>query len=335
VLLFDEPLAALDRKLREQMQVEIKLLQRSVGITTIFVTHDQDEALTLSDSFCVDRFRGEFLDLMRSGKLDIVFANESELKSLYETSDFESAVAALRNEGVLGAVTRSEHGCLVVTREETTTTYTGPTVVLDGGTLHASGGLLEDGVTPVPGRMLTFTLGSGSSAQTCTGSTDASGNAAEMQAASRSRNEAEANARLGRQRQRPRAESATSTTQPGIARLTNPDKKPPARRKTDELETEQLRVPVKSKATGSGREGGNKLTGGKPRHGSAEPQRVLHVVGPKTTAAPPAAHRPHQRAHKRNVGRPRWRRVKRVAPTHLGQDARARDPVPNDTAAGH
>ena len=53
VLLFDEPLAALDRKLREQMQVEIKLLQRSVGITTVFVTHDQDEALTLSDRIVV------------------------------------------------------------------------------------------------------------------------------------------------------------------------------------------------------------------------------------------------------------------------------------------
>jgi hypothetical protein len=66
----------------------------------------------------------------------------------------------------------------VVTREETTATYTGPTVVLDGGTLHASGRLLEDGVTPVPGRTLTFTLGSGSSPQTCTGFTDASGNAA-------------------------------------------------------------------------------------------------------------------------------------------------------------
>lgn len=53
VLLFDEPLAALDRKLREQMQVEIRLLQRSVGITTVFVTHDQDEALTLSDRIVV------------------------------------------------------------------------------------------------------------------------------------------------------------------------------------------------------------------------------------------------------------------------------------------
>jgi spermidine/putrescine ABC transporter ATP-binding subunit len=49
VLLLDEPLGALDKKLREQMQVEVRALQRTVGITTVFVTHDQEEALTLSD----------------------------------------------------------------------------------------------------------------------------------------------------------------------------------------------------------------------------------------------------------------------------------------------
>ena len=53
VLLLDEPLGALDKKLREQMQVEIRMLQREVGITTIFVTHDQEEALTLSDRIVV------------------------------------------------------------------------------------------------------------------------------------------------------------------------------------------------------------------------------------------------------------------------------------------
>ena len=53
VLLLDEPLAALDKKLREQMQFEIRQLQRQVGITTIFVTHDQEEALTLSDRIVV------------------------------------------------------------------------------------------------------------------------------------------------------------------------------------------------------------------------------------------------------------------------------------------
>lgn len=53
VLLLDEPLGALDLKLREQMQVELKQLQRELGITFIFVTHDQEEALTLSDRVAV------------------------------------------------------------------------------------------------------------------------------------------------------------------------------------------------------------------------------------------------------------------------------------------
>jgi putative spermidine/putrescine transport system ATP-binding protein len=58
VLLLDEPLGALDLKLREQMQVELKQIQRDVGITFVFVTHDQEEALTMSDRVAVfDRGR--------------------------------------------------------------------------------------------------------------------------------------------------------------------------------------------------------------------------------------------------------------------------------------
>ena len=53
VLLLDEPLGALDLKLREQMQVELKQIQRDLGITFVFVTHDQEEALTLSDRVAV------------------------------------------------------------------------------------------------------------------------------------------------------------------------------------------------------------------------------------------------------------------------------------------
>ena len=53
VLLLDEPLGALDLKLREQMQIELKELQRELGITFIFVTHDQEEALSLSDRVAV------------------------------------------------------------------------------------------------------------------------------------------------------------------------------------------------------------------------------------------------------------------------------------------
>jgi spermidine/putrescine transport system ATP-binding protein len=53
VLLLDEPLGALDRKLREEMQIELKLLQSELGITFIFVTHDQEEALSMSDRIAV------------------------------------------------------------------------------------------------------------------------------------------------------------------------------------------------------------------------------------------------------------------------------------------
>ncbi|MFJ2029474.1 ABC transporter ATP-binding protein [Streptosporangium sp. NPDC087985] len=60
VLLLDEPLGALDLKLREEMQVELKSIQREVGITFLFVTHDQEEALTMSDRVAVfDRGRIE------------------------------------------------------------------------------------------------------------------------------------------------------------------------------------------------------------------------------------------------------------------------------------
>jgi len=76
-------------------------------------------ALTLSDAFCVDRYRDEFLGLMRDGSLDILFANIHELQSLYGTSSPESALAALREENVLGAITRSGDGALVVSRGET------------------------------------------------------------------------------------------------------------------------------------------------------------------------------------------------------------------------
>ena len=54
-LLLDEPLAALDRKLRREMQIELQTLQRDVGITFILVTHDQEEALSMSDRICIMR----------------------------------------------------------------------------------------------------------------------------------------------------------------------------------------------------------------------------------------------------------------------------------------
>lgn len=77
-------------------------------------------ALTLSDPFCVDRYRDEFLELMRSGTVDLIFANESELHSLYQTSDFDSALNQLQNDVGLGVVTRSEKGCAVVAKDAVT-----------------------------------------------------------------------------------------------------------------------------------------------------------------------------------------------------------------------
>ena len=74
-------------------------------------------ALTLSDAFCVDRYRAEFLALIRKGTVDIVFANEHELRSLYQTADFDTAVKQLRGDARLAVVTRSEKGCVVVSRD--------------------------------------------------------------------------------------------------------------------------------------------------------------------------------------------------------------------------
>src|ERR1041385_9265714 len=75
-------------------------------------------ALTLSDAFCVDRWRDEFLGLVRDGTVDLLFANEAELRSLYQTADFDTALAALRREARLAVVTRSEHGCVVAARDK-------------------------------------------------------------------------------------------------------------------------------------------------------------------------------------------------------------------------
>jgi len=74
-------------------------------------------ALTLSDAFCVSRYRAEFIGLVKNGIVDLVFANESELKSLYETADFDTAVTVLRGDAKLAVVTRSEKGCVVVSKD--------------------------------------------------------------------------------------------------------------------------------------------------------------------------------------------------------------------------
>jgi adenosine kinase len=88
-----------------------------VKASTIAHEAGRQVALTLSDSFCVGRYRDEFLDLMRKGTVDLVFANEAELHSLYQTSDFDTALKQLRSDTKLGVVTRSEKGCVVASKD--------------------------------------------------------------------------------------------------------------------------------------------------------------------------------------------------------------------------
>jgi sugar/nucleoside kinase (ribokinase family) len=80
------------------------------------IAHEAERtvALSLSDAFCVDRWRAEFLQLMRSRTVDLIFANETELRSLYQTADFDTALSALRADVSAAVVTRSEKGCVVI-----------------------------------------------------------------------------------------------------------------------------------------------------------------------------------------------------------------------------
>lgn len=113
--------------------------------------HGRKVALTLSDSFCVDRWRAEFLDLLRTGTVDVLLANQTEVKALYETADVDTAVAALRRDVAMAAVTLSEEGSLVATAEAVVRVGASPVeAVIDttgAGDLYAAGflyGLTHD-----------------------------------------------------------------------------------------------------------------------------------------------------------------------------------------------
>jgi putative spermidine/putrescine transport system ATP-binding protein len=97
VLLFDEALSALDRKLREEMQVELRRLLRDVGATAIFVTHDQDEALTMSDRVAV-MFAGR---IEQVAEPRIVYARPASLFTLgfVGLSTRVSGIVAASEEG--------------------------------------------------------------------------------------------------------------------------------------------------------------------------------------------------------------------------------------------
>jgi spermidine/putrescine transport system ATP-binding protein len=97
VLLLDEPLGALDMKLRKQMQLELKSIQQEVGITFIYVTHDQEEAMTMSDRLAV----------MRHGKIDQIGPPEA----VYETPATEFVAGFLGASNMLdGDVKEANNG---------------------------------------------------------------------------------------------------------------------------------------------------------------------------------------------------------------------------------
>ncbi|MBN8953815.1 MULTISPECIES: adenosine kinase [unclassified Rhizobium] len=80
--------------------------------------HGREMSMTLSDSFCVGRYRDEFLDLMRSGTIDIVFANRDEALSLYETDDFDKALKLISADCKIAAVTTGKDGAVIVRGDE-------------------------------------------------------------------------------------------------------------------------------------------------------------------------------------------------------------------------
>ncbi len=101
MLLADEPLGALDKKLREEMQLELRQLQRNVGITFVFVTHDQEEALTLSDRIAV----------MSTGRVLQIAPSEE----LYENPNCREVAEFIGNMNLFpGAVARMEKGSITV-----------------------------------------------------------------------------------------------------------------------------------------------------------------------------------------------------------------------------
>ncbi len=103
--------------------------------------HGGRTALALSDSFCVDRHRDEFRDLVEN-RVDILFANDLEIRSLYEVDTFDEALQLVRGQCEIACLTRSEHGSVVVSGDEVHVIPAEPAEVVDttgAGDLYAAG----------------------------------------------------------------------------------------------------------------------------------------------------------------------------------------------------
>jgi spermidine/putrescine transport system ATP-binding protein len=134
VLLLDEPLGALDLKLRKQMQVELKRIQSEVGITFIFVTHDQEEAMTMSDRIAV----------MHRGKLEQLGAPED----LYERPATDFVARFLGVSNLLEAEVAGREGRFASMRLKDGTIVRAPSEMVNGA------GQVRVGVRPEKLRIL-------------------------------------------------------------------------------------------------------------------------------------------------------------------------------------
>ena len=154
-LLLDEPLASLDKKLREQMQVELRRIQQEIGITTVFVTHNQEEALTMSDRLAVmnegrfdqvgppgdvydepdSRFVADFL-----GTANIFDGSVTAVEDGRATVDCEDAAVSSRS----GAATAVGDEVAVVIRPER---FRFVSEATDGGTREGTANVFEGEIT--------------------------------------------------------------------------------------------------------------------------------------------------------------------------------------------
>jgi spermidine/putrescine transport system ATP-binding protein len=129
VLLLDEPLGALDLKLRKQMQLELKRIQEEVGITFIYVTHDQEEAMTMSDQIAV----------MRHGRIEQIGAPEE----IYESPASEFVAGFLGASNLLEGSVADSDG-----ERSTVKLATGGTITVPSNRFDGQGGRVKVGVRP-------------------------------------------------------------------------------------------------------------------------------------------------------------------------------------------
>jgi spermidine/putrescine transport system ATP-binding protein len=141
VLLLDEPLGALDLKLRKQMQLELKRIQTEVGITFVYVTHDQEEAMTMSDRIAV----------MRAGRIEQLGTPEE----LYERPTTEFVGGFLGVSNLLGGAVVGREGDLVAVRVGDGTVLRAPAAGLERATT------VRIGVRPEKLRVIPLTGGEG------------------------------------------------------------------------------------------------------------------------------------------------------------------------------